>query len=246
MDKGKLVRLLLIPIIIGLVVTLIIRQMLSAPAGTVAAGDDVETAQVVVIQSKQPVPLRTKLTEAHLAVKQVPRSILTGNEYSEIKDVVGTVTMVEFSPGEVILKNRVVAEGKGSLPYRIPTGYRAITIRIDELTGVAGHPAPGDLVDLILFLSEKQPNRAAATTRIIHEGVQVLGMGPAVETPTGESAVANGGPGPRLTSVTLALTPDQAVDVALAEQIGLIKLMLRPALKEGDAGRILKSETQWK
>jgi pilus assembly protein CpaB len=242
-DKGKLVRLVLIPIIIGLVVTLIIRQVLS-PADSVAGSADMEMVSVVVVASKETVPAKTRLTEQHLAVKQVPTTILSGTEFPEVKDVAGQMTAVPLEPGEVVLRHRVVPEGKGSLAYRIPAGFRAITIRIDELTGVAGHPEPGDLVDLILVLQAKEPDRKDASARLIYEGVEVLGKGPVTPDAAG-GAVQTGETG-KLTSLTLAMKPEHAVEIALAEQIGLLKVTLRPAQKEGNAGRLLFKEDAYK
>jgi len=240
-DKGKIVRLVLIPLIIGLVVTLIVRQVLSA-AKPADAKDGVELVAVVAIVSKEPVPVRTRLTEQHLGLKQVPKAFLTGAEFTAVADLAGQVSTVQLEPGEVVLRTRVVPEGKGALPYRIPKGLRAVTIRIDELSGVAGHPEPGDLVDLVLILPAKVPDRPAASSRILLEQVSVLGKGPA-------TGLTKGGPSapdaPKLTSLTLALQPEQAVEVALAEQLGLIKVLLRPALKEGDAGKVILSETRF-
>ena len=246
MDKGRLVRLVLIPIIIGLVVTLIVRQVLSPSDSAAKSGPQVEMVPVVVVAAKETIPAKTKLNEQQLAVKQMPRTLVTGAEFAAVKDVAGQISAVPLEPGEVVLKHRVVAEGKGSLAYRIPEGYRAITIRIDELTGVAGHPQPGDLVDLILVLQEKAPNRPQATSRLIYEAVQVLGKGPNEEVGSQEQTAVQGAGGQKLTSLTLAMKPEQALEVALAEQIGLIKVTLRPALKEGNVGRQIFREEVYK
>lgn len=248
MDKGKLLRLVLIPIIIGLVVTLIVRQVLQSPeAATAKAGPQEETVAVVTVNAKEQIPARTKLTEQQLQLKQMPKSLMTGNEFTAVKDVAGQTSLVALDPGEIVLKSRVVPEGKGSLSYRLKPGMRAMTIRIDELSGVAGYPKPGDLVDLILVLQPKNPDRPNASSRLIYEAIEVLGLGPAPDTEAA-AAVKSGsaaGEAPKLTSITLALKPDQAVEVALAEQIGLVKTMLRPVEKDGNAGRIQFNEKSY-
>lgn len=240
MDKGKIVRLLLIPITIGLVVTLIVRQVFFSNP-TPAQAIEMELTSVVVVATKEPIPPRTKLSEVQVTLRQVPKSILTNREFTAVQDLVGQVTTVQLEPGELILQTRVVAEGNGAMPYRIPLGHRAITIRIDELTGVAGHPEPGDLVDLILVLPAKAPDRPAASSRVLYEGVLVLGKGPAL--PGGKSAV--GVEAAKLTSLTLAMVPSASVEVALGEQIGLIKVLLRPALKEDNLGNMVFTETRY-
>jgi pilus assembly protein CpaB len=237
LDKGRIIRLVLIPVVIALVVTLIVRQQLTQAEPT--ASPQVEMVSVVVLGSKEPLAARVKVAESQLAVKQVPKTILTGNEFTTIKDVAGQIAIVTIAPGEMLLKSRFVPEGQGSLPYRIPQGARAISIRIDELSGVAGHPQPGDLVDLVLFLPAKAPDRPGATTRILYEAILVLGKGLASPVGTGQENA-------KLTSLTLALEPAAAVEVTLAEQIGHIKILLRPALKESHTGGIQMHENRYK
>ncbi|HYG58655.1 MAG TPA: RcpC/CpaB family pilus assembly protein, partial [Symbiobacteriaceae bacterium] len=106
----------------------------------------------------------------------------------------------------------------------------------------AGHPNPGDLVDLILFLQSSK-DRPSATARILFEGIQVLGKGPVSPT---QSGVPDGSQGPKLTSLTLAMQPDQAVELTLAEQVGYIRAVLRPAIQEGNHGRLMFREDSYK
>lgn len=252
MDKGKVIRLILIPVLIGLVVTVVVRQFLTTTAKPVAAAPE-EMVSVVAVAGKEPIPARTKLSEAQLVMKPMPRSVLTGLEFTSIKDVAGSSTVIELEPGEVLLPNRLVADGKGTLPFRIPTGTRAVTIHIDEMSGVAGFPEPGDLVDLVLFIPAKAPERPQATARLLYEAVPVLAKGPAqgtTGTPGSSGKAASATPPPaestRITSLTIALKPEAATEVALAEQIGVIKVLLRPALSEPNAGRIITSDALYK
>lgn len=245
MDKGKLLRLVLIPIVAGLIVTLIV-QRLMARSEEAASAPQVETVSVVTVAAKQAIPARTVLTEAQLAVKQIPKEMAIGAEFREVREVAGQIAMVDLQPGEVVLKQRVVPAGQGALPYRIPDGMRAVTIRLDELNGVAGHPSVGDLVDLVLFLPEKKVEEPVkftfpASARILHEAVLVLDKGQWIPEGTKPPADA-----PPLTSITLALTPQAATEVALAEQVGYIKLMLRPALKQPDAGNYQVDEAKYR
>jgi pilus assembly protein CpaB len=241
-DKGRIIRLVLIPIVAGLIVTLVAQGMMTK-SQQAATAPVVETVPVVVVASQEPIPARTKIVETQLAVRQLPRELATGTEYADPKDVVGKIAMIELQSGEIIRQGRVVEEGQGRLPYRVPEGKRAVTLRLDELNGVAGHPEIGDLVDLILFLPEKPANKEQgiphrpASARILYEGVLVLDKGPAQEEAAGAKGPAKPGES-KLTSITLALTPQAATEVALAEQIGHIKLVLRPALKQPDAGPV--------
>lgn len=240
MDKSKLIRLILIPVAMGLIVTVLVGRY--APAVTQNTNATIaDTVPVVVITAKERIPARTPVTQAQLGVKQVPRELLTGGEFTAVAEAAGQIAMVDLQPGEVLLKSRVVPEGEGALPYRIPKGMRAIAVRADELSAVAGYPEVGDLVDLILFLPSREKNgvKAPASSRILYESVQILAKGPDL------SAKAAGADAPKLTSYTVALSPEAATEVALAEQIGYIKMVLRPALKEPEAGQITIDENRY-
>lgn len=248
MDKGKVFRLVLIPIVAGLIVTLVFQRLMMKTEQT-GATPKAQTVPVVTVAAKEPIPARTKLTELQFVVKQIPKDLATGNEFGAVTDLVGKISMIDLQPGEVVLNSRVVTEGQGSLPYRIPAGMRAVTIRMDELNGVGGHPVVGDLVDLILFLPEKQMDGGVkrtypAQTRVLYEAVQVLGKGSAALEAVPKTA---GQPvETKLTSITLALTPQAATEVALAEQIGYIKMVLRPALKQPDVGSYQTDEAKYR
>lgn len=244
MDKGKIFRLVLIPIVAGLILTLLMQRMMTAPQATSSAAQKLETVPVVVVASKEPVPARTKLLESQVAIRQIPRDLATGSEFDDVKNVVGKIAMIELQPGEVVRQQRIVEEGQGTLPYRIPEGKRAFTLRMDELNGVAGHPAVGDLIDLILFLPEKKSENTIrpASSRILMEGVPVLDKGLAI--PVGTTPKQQQGE-VKLTSVTVAVSPEQAAELALVEQVGYIKMVLRPALTQKDAGPNINWETKY-
>ncbi len=245
MDKSKVFRLVLIPIVAGLIVTLIVQRFMTVSEQATSA-PQVEMVSVVLVATKEPIPARTKLSETQFIVKQIPKEMAAGTEFAEISEVAGQINTVDLQPGEVVLRQRVVPEGQGALPYRIPEGMRAVTIRMDELNGVGGYPNEGDLVDLILFLPEKKVDKPVeftfpASSRILHEAVLVLAKGP--YTSDGAKPKTEGAP---LTSITLALTPQQATEVVLAEQVGYIKMLLRPALKQPDTGKYQTDEAKYR
>lgn len=245
MEKGKIIRLVLIPIVAGLIVTLIVQRLMTA-SSTAATTPKVDTVPVVMVATKEPIPARTKLTESQLVVKQMPRELTNGTEFASPKDLVGKIAMIDLQPGEVVRQSRVAEEGKGALPYRIPEGKRAITIRLDELNGIAGHPEIGDLVDVILYLAAKKNEQGGesqpASARILFEGVPVLDKGIA---PSQAGAAAPKPGENKLSSITLAVTPQQATELTLAEQIGYLKMVLRPALKQPDAGPVIVTDQKY-
>lgn len=237
MQKGNRLKLVLIPLLVGLVVTLIAHQALQARAPRETA---VEVKRAPVVVATKPIPARVKITEEMLAVRQVPEEALIGTEFGAIQQVVGQISTVPMTEGEAVLQSKVVEEGKGTLPYRIPESKRAVTIAIDEVSGVGGFPDTGDRVDLILFIDPDDQSSDAATARLLLEDLLVLERGPnqGDRAPRPDEGV-------RISSLTLAMSPDEAVEVALAEQVGQLKAILRRALPDSNRGSLVITETQW-
>jgi pilus assembly protein CpaB len=93
---------------------------------------------------------------------------------------------------------------------------RAVTIRANEVIGVAGFVLPGDRVDVLLTRSE---NRSAPTTEILLQNLRVLGIDQQSSEKQDKPTVAR--------AVTLEVTEDQAEKLTLASTVGTLSLILR-------------------
>lgn len=242
---GKLVRLLLIPVLAGLVASVAAYAALGQKQAQPA---EVKTVKVLVARDR--VEARTPLTGALFDTVDVPEN-LAGAAVTDPGQVEGRLLEAPLVQGQMLLAAQLVDQEKAALTYRVATGMRAVTISVDEFSGVAGHPAPGDWVDVILVLPEKKDAASAAETarpassRLLFEQVRVLAKGPYQEQEQGKAAAAPGQKG--LSSYTLALTPNQAVELALAEELGHFKLALRPAdeTAEPKTGQIIMDERRY-
>lgn len=234
-------RLLLIPVLAGLVAA--IAAYVTLPART-APGAPIDLVPAVV--AKEAVPVRTKLSSSLFLVRQVPRELAAG-AVASLDEVEGRINTQPLAAGEIMLRERLADPERGALTYRIPAGKRAITIRVDEMIGVAGYPQPGDRVDVVAAIPAAIGSQEGATgpemeVRLLLENVEVLAQGTAPaqsregEKPAG--GLGGSGQGGGLTSYTLAVEPRQALEIVMMEQIGALKLVLRPALAEPDAGRL--------
>lgn len=240
-------RLLLIPVLAGLVAA-VASYAAFAPRQAGGAGTDLVPALVAA----RDIPARTLLSAGMVRVALVPRDLAAGAATAP-QEVEGRITTAPLYQNELVLKAKLAGAGQGTLPYRMEKGQRAVTVRVDEYSGVAGHPQPGDLVDVILVLPDAgprpagdkagdDPGRKVTQARLLFERVPVLArnMAPA---PGGSNQAPEG---PKLTSYTLALTPEHAVELALAEEIGHIKLALRPALPEENRGPVILDDSRYR
>ena len=125
-----------------------------------------------------------------------------------------------ITAGEPILENRVTPPGvTPTLSAALSPGMRAVTIRVNDVLGVAGLVTPGDTVDVMLARTETSAERAEASVDILLQSVKVL----AIDQHSEEAAT----PDLDLKTVTLEVTPSEAQKLALASEIGRLSLALR-------------------
>lgn len=138
-------------------------------------------------------------------------------------DVVGRGLITEVRENEPLLEWKLAhRDGGGGLPITIPDGMRAVSVRVDEVVGVAGFVLPGTRVD-VLATVVPGTDRTQTTTRIILQNVRTLAADQQHQQDIdGEPKY--------VTVVTLLLTPEQAEVLTLAATEGRIQLALRNTL----------------
>ena len=152
------------------------------------------------------------------------------------------LVLAPMAPNEPVLLSKLSGKGgRASLSNLLETGMRAVSIRVDDITGVAGFVTPGDRVDVLLTRQKTTPaptianpeEVTAATgqatselaSEVILQNVKVLTTDQSADQSAVQATVAR--------SITVEVTTDDAQKVALAQQTGTLYLLLRSA---GDAG----------
>ncbi|HOJ77793.1 MAG TPA: Flp pilus assembly protein CpaB [Bacillota bacterium] len=204
----------------------------------------VEVPKVPVVYAKATIPARTVISAEQLEIRQIPEDAVIPDSYSKIDELVGLVTKAEIVQGEPINKNRVLQKGQTmGLSFVIPPGKRAITISINEVIGVAGFVKPGERVDLIGTIEPKDSGSGSVSWTVIQD-VEVLAVAQEMGEPVKDEKKDAKKTEPKLaTSVTLAVTPLQAQKIALAEEKGVLRLTLRPLLREEELNLLPVSES---
>jgi pilus assembly protein CpaB len=143
-----------------------------------------------------------------------------------VQDVVGRGVISAIVKNEPILPAKLASKEAGAgLPPIIPEGMRAVSVRVNEVIGVAGYVLPGTHVDV---LTTQNPTSAPGdvTSKVILSNVQVLTAGTRLEQDQDKQKPV------QVTVVTLAVYPDQAERLALASTEGKIQLALRNPLDQ--------------
>lgn len=213
-----------VPLIIGLVLALgtgaLLLGYLSSLRPSTAAGG---TRMVLV--ATHDIPARAAATADLFSLEPRLATQVDSDAIGDPKSLAGTYTLVAIPAGSVATTSRIGLASAATLPARLAIGMRAVSIAIDNVKGVAGLITPGDRVDVIAV-----PPRAGDETPrgyAILRGVLVLALGSDVRTSTATAPGPLAAAPPPLTTVTLALTPNQADLIAGADLNTTLRLALR-------------------
>jgi pilus assembly protein CpaB len=176
-----------------------------------------------LIVAARPLGLGTLLVDADVKTIEWTGNALPVGYASNKADVVGRGVMSPLQENEPILDGKLAPKGAGGgLPVIIDQGKRALTMRVNDVSGVAGFVTPNTRVD-VLFTIDDKVNTSEPSTRIIMQDVRALAAGQQIQPDKEGKPVSVG-------VVTFLVTPEQAETLALASQQGSIQLALRNSL----------------
>jgi pilus assembly protein CpaB len=182
--------------------------------------------QAVVVASAD-LPLGSELKKEDLSVVNFPVGAQPEGSFAKPQDLIGRGLIVSMVKNEPFLNAKLASKEAGAgLPPVIPEGMRAVSVRVNEVIGVAGYVLPGTRVDVVATAS---PNGSPqdATSKVILSNVQVLTAGTRMEQDQEK------GKPMQVTVVTLLVYPEQSERLALASTEGKIQLALRNPLDQG-------------
>ena len=185
---------------------------------------EVEVNSIPAVVASQDLPVGTLLTIDHVKVIAWPASSPVPNGFATIEEVVDRGLIAGIVTNEPLTEFKLASrEAGGGLPPSIPLGMRALSVRVNEVIGVAGFVVPGTRVDVLATVS--QGASGGSMSKVVVSNVQVLTAGTRYDLEqarTGESMPS--------TVVTLMVTPEEAERIALAGIEGSLVLTLRNPL----------------
>lgn len=216
------------------------------------SGDDEKAAEkpqtnlVQVVAAKQDIPERTVVKEDMLKVVEVPSELVPEGAFRDVADAVDHPTSTAIQQGDIMTSRKVYVDIRmAGFTGIIPPDCRAVTIPINDVTGVSGFAHPGDYVDIMIISGTKENG---VNGRIILQDVLLLGINRTADlpnTPTGDSSKKDGSQqddagsqavgsvntkasSDTMATATVALKPADALKLAAASQEGTLYLVLRP------------------
>jgi pilus assembly protein CpaB len=180
-----------------------------------------------VVVARGDLQLGAELKVDDLTVVNFPKGQAPEGAFEKPADIVGRGVISPMVKNEIVLPAKLASKEAGvGLPPVIPDGMRALSVRVNEVIGVAGYVLPGARVDVLATASPTDAH-ADMTTKVILSNVQVVTAGTRLEQDQEK------GKPMQVTVVTLLVFPEQAERLALASTEGKIQLALRNPLDQG-------------
>ena len=214
MRNPKAVVMLVLSVVIGLGATIV-------AAGWISQRANVASTKVVVAAAD--IQLGSRLNPQMLKTVDWPAGSIPAGAITKADALENRVVKTSILSGEAILEAKLAPVGtKGGLSAVIPEGKRAMTVRVNDVVGVAGFALPGNYVDIVVNTQIEGGGSGRGDrqiSKIVLESILVLAVAQEANRDETKPRVVN--------AVTLELTPEQAEKLDLARSVGTLSLVLR-------------------
>jgi pilus assembly protein CpaB len=175
------------------------------------------SSTVKVVVATKDIPLGARLDTSMLKVVEWPQANALTGSFKDSVALEGRVVKMTLVHGEPVIEAKLAPRGaSGGLAASIMEGRRAITVKVNEVVGVAGFALPGNFVDVLVNMKEHQEK---PISKIVLERILVLAIAQEATRDDTKPKVVN--------AVTLEVTPEQAERLDLARSVGTLSLVLR-------------------
>jgi pilus assembly protein CpaB len=210
------------------IVIVLLLALLMAGAAVLAAarwmtGQGAPASQTVMVALVD-IGLGAKVTPAMLRGMDWPAGALPPGAFATAGALDGRITRTAVSMGEPVLESKLAPPGAtGGLSAIVADGKRAMTVRVNDVVGVAGFALPGNFVDILVHTQDDRARPAGGApldiSKIVLERILVLAVAQESGRDDNKPKVVN--------AVTLELTPEQVEKLDLARSVGSLSLVLR-------------------
>ena len=215
MRNTRALMMLAMAVILGLGAVIVAARWIGEQAA-------VTTSKVVVAQTD--ISLGARMTQDMVRMIDWPANALPPGAITDPKLLDTRVTRASILRGEPIMETKLAPPGtKGGLSAVVADGMRAMTVRVNDVVGVAGFALPGNFVDILVNTQDESAkttaNRDQSISKIVLERILVLAIAQESSRDETKPKVVN--------AVTLELSPEQAEKLDLARSVGTLSLVLR-------------------
>jgi pilus assembly protein CpaB len=187
--------------------------------------------QSTIVVAARPLRFGSELTQVNLREMEWPSGGLPAGAFARVADLLKEgdrrLALAPIEPNEPVLAAKITGPGqRATLSSLISPGMKAITIRVNDVNGVAGFVLPGDRIDVMLTRKTSDAAQTQLGTEVLLQDVRVLGIDQLADERADKARVVR--------AVTVEVTIEDAQRVVLASSVGSLSLALRAA---GASGR---------
>lgn len=216
MDR-RFLTVLGVSLLFALVISSVFYQMSARSSSGPARAEAVEMKDLVV--AAKPLNVGTTIKPGDVTISKVPVAAFPKSGFMKVEEVLDRPVVSNILAEEAVIEGRLAPRGSGAgLAPVIPVGMRAVTVRVNDVVGVAGFVLPGMRVDITV--TGRPPAGQDTLTTTVLQNITVLSAGQTM-SPDARGAAINA------PTVTLLVTPEQAEVIILAGSEGRIQLVLR-------------------
>lgn len=181
-------------------------------------------AEKPVVVAVETLPLGAVIRPQSVKLAQIPEKLFPRGGFSRLEDVLDRPVMSPIQPDEPVVEARLAVRGAGGgVAPLIPPGMRAISVRVNDVIGVAGFVLPGMRVDVLV--TGRPPGHDDTVTTTVLQNIAVLSAGKTIQADATSQTITT-------PVVTLLVTPAQAESLTLANTEGRIQLVLRNSIDQ--------------
>jgi pilus assembly protein CpaB len=209
-------------LIFGLLAAVSVSRYLSSAQANTKNMNSIAVAKVAI-------PVGTKIIPEQIMMVQFPSESTPDGTFQAAEKLKDRVAVVNIAAREPVTESKLATEGTaGGLSAVIPEGYRAMTVKVDDVVGISGFIMPGTLVDVVVVIRPDDSSAQGPISKIVLQNIKVLANGQNIDKPSNERDANS------VKVATLLVTPEQAEKLALASSEGKLQLVMRNSIDQGD------------
>jgi pilus assembly protein CpaB len=221
--KARTILTLLVSLVLAGVAALVANTWITQRLGAT----DREDQTTRVIAAAADIPVGRKIEATDVKAIAIPEGSLQPGNITQVEDVLGRVATQPLYEGEILVKKRLTDPVGGSpLAAVIEEGKRAITVRVNDVIGVAGFLLPGSRVDVVATRRGGGARETRSTT--ILQNIKVLAVDQTASSDKDDPVIVR--------AVTLEVAPQEAEKIVKATEEGHVQLTLRNPLDQDELG----------
>jgi pilus assembly protein CpaB len=227
MKRRKILITLTLAIFSGLLAGYSAIRYLEERPATLVASEPTDEGHPVVVAANE-LAIGAIVREADVRLVSWPSEAVPEGYAVSASEVVGRGVITPVRVNEPLLQSKLAELGSGGgLPITIPSGMRAVSVRVDDVIGVAGFVLPSTRVDVLVTLTP--PGSSDPASRVILQNVHAVAAGQEIQR-------SEDGTPMTVTVITLLVSPEDAERLVLAASQGRIQMALRNTLDVDTAG----------